>query len=110
MPGRIACVDGVKGLKYSLCTTHQLTKMVICRITVCHVRGPHGVIEYNIAHPYHTVKSPGFDEESENRSDLRSILSTVQVRSDQPAVLPVTRLVRTMILGFNYTLTTPSPP
>ena len=52
---------------------------MICHITVRHVRGPHAV-QYNATHPYHTVKSPGFDKESEYGSDLGSILRVVQVR------------------------------
>ena len=62
---------------------------MICHITVRHVRGPHAV-EYNAAHPYHTVKSPRFNKESENGYDLGSIFRVVQVRFEQPAMLPVT--------------------
>ena len=65
MPGRISITEAAVKLKL-LKTKHQVKKKMVCRIMRRRVRSTHAVKEHNAAHPYNTVKSPGFDKENED--------------------------------------------
>ena len=113
MPGRISNTGGgIISITYHvmlLILDDKVTRKMICCI-MCRVRGAHTVNEYNAAHPYHTVKSPGFDKKKENRYGMGFVFCVVEVRYDKATMLPVTMLIRATGLDLIYTLTTPSPP
>ena len=112
MPERISNTEGgilpITDHVMLLITDHQVTRKMICCI-MCRVRRAHTVNEYNAAHPYRTVKSPGFDKKKENRYGMGFVFCVVEVRSDKATMLPVTMLIRATRLDLIYTLTTPWP-
>ena len=97
MPGRISNTEAA--MLFS--TDHQVTRKMVCCI-MRRVRGAHAVNEYNAAHPYRTVKSPGFDKKKENRYGMGFVFRVVEVRSDKATMLPVTMLIRATGLDLIY--------